>query len=500
MEWSVNDAMIDRCRRKENDLRCHLVALALLIAGTATSADAQNVLTPASRFASEADAVKESVTRRPRPEYQPLGILMGDLIGGAWYTTRPSGLRELPTPASPNRVSLRPLDSAEQETAFVQGGSVRSNGTASSVLSSFILRPRLIVDGVYDDNIFRSDANKQSDLITVIQPRLRLESDWVNHGLTLEASGAFGRYADFGTEDYEDYAFRVAPKVDITEDNVVNLNFRLSRNHEDRAGVESQLQGVVPSENKFWDGQASWTYMGAFASSILRYDFRRQDAEDAGTVSRQIFDKDIHTAQWRLGWQFSPGRTVWIQPEYQYVEHRIFDSANNFDRDNSGWQALAGLTFDLSAVSYLEFGVGYLTRTFEEPTKDDFSGFAYRLRGVWNVTPLISLDVSAGRTVRPEDGLAATASIADEVSLTAAWDPFEQLILSIKLNYTDTDYEDLPGFAREDNQRGATLSGRYLLNENVFLEVSYEYVDFDSTFANDDYENNQFRLRAGVEL
>lgn len=488
-------------RRIEHGAHCRVTGLVLLLAGTATAADAQNVLSPGSQFAREADAVSESVTVRQRPEFEPLGILLGDLLGSGW-TTEPAAPRmaELPTPTPLTETPLRPLDSAERETGLIPGSPVRRAGGSSSVLGSFILQPRLIVDGSYDDNIFRSDANKQDDLITVIRPRLRLRSDWANHGLTLEASGAVGRYADFGSEDYEDFSLRAAPKIDVTEDNVVNLNFRVTRNHEDRAGVESQLQGAEPSINRFWDAEANWTYSGAAVSSILRYDFRRQDADDAGTVGRQIFDKDIHTAQWRLGWQFSPGRTVWIQPEYQYVEHRLFDSANNFDRDNSGWQALAGLTFDLSAVSYLEFGAGYLTRTFEESTKDDFNDFAYRMRGVWNVTPLISLDLSAGRTVRIEDGLTASASISDEATLTAAWDPLEQLIVSVKLDYSDTEFEDLPGFNREDNRHGATASARYLVNENIFLEASYGYVAFHSTIASEDYENNLFRLRAGVEL
>lgn len=309
-----------------------------------------------------------------------------------------------------------------------------------------------------------------------------------------------GRYTDFGSEDYEDYALRVAPRIDVSEEHVINANFRLSRNHEDRGGIESTLQGTEPSINRFWDAQANWTYSGAAISSVLRYEFRRQDADDAGIIDRQIFDKDIHTAQWRLGWQFSPGRTAWVQPEYQFVEHRLFDSVSNFDRDNSGWQLLAGLTFDVSAVTFLEVGAGYVTRTFEQPNKGDFGDFAYRLRGVWNVTPLISLDLSAGRTLRVEDGLTASAAVSDGVSLRAAWDPLEQLILSAALDYTSTAYEDLPGFSREEERQGASLNVRYLLNHNVFLEANYSYVLFDSTTAADDFENNQFRLRAGVEL
>ena len=476
-------------------------AILALAAGLTLScpATAQNVLSPSASYASEADAVRESVPVRQRAEFAPLGILLGDLLDFGSQSAGSDVLPSLPTPQPIVPTRLRPLDSAESETGFSSRRPVTRTSSAD-VLGSFILRPRILVDGLYDDNIFRSDQNRRSDFITIVNPSLRLVSDWNNHGLTLAASGTVGRYADFSGEDYEDFSLSAAPRIDVTDRHVLNANLRYARNHEDRTGGEPQLQGTVPSVNYLWNAQTSWTYSGSALSSVARYAFLRQDARDAGRVNRQSQDLDTHTVQWRLGWQFSPGRTLWVQPEYEAVRHRIVDRTTNFDRDNQGWQALAGMTFDLSAVTFLEFGVGYVTRTYDEPARDDYEGPAYRFRTVWNVFPLVTLDLSAGRFVTIEDSLTASASITDQVSLQVAWDPLEQLIVSAALGFSDRDFESLPGFSNEETLYSGSLNLRYLVSPNLFVEANYRYTEFESTTLTNTYTNNQFRLRAGMEL
>ena len=469
-------------------------ALAVLVAQPAVG---QSVLSPSALYAAEAGAITESVPVRPRPDYQPLGILIGDLLsfpGGA--TDGTATLTPLPTPAPVTRRTLRPLDSATGSTGQVTASRGSSGSGVADVLGSFTLRPRVTVEGTYNDNIFRTDAFKRDDFITVIRPSLRLLSDWNNHALNLEASGAIGRYADFSVEDYDDYLFSVAPRIDITDENNVNLSLRHSRVHEERSGSELPVQG----DDLYWDAEVAWTYSGPALSSISRYAFRRRDALDNGLVSRDTFDSDVHTAQWRLGWKFSPGRTAWVQPEYQVAEFHTVDPVSGFDRDNSGVVVLAGLTFDVSDVSFLEFGVGVVTRTFDEPTKGDLADFAYRLRAVWNVSPLITLDLAAGRSVNVDDSFAALATIDDEVVLKGAWDPLERLILSASLGYRKTDFISLPGFERDESSLDGSLNLRYLVGQNAFLEADYKFVSFKSSRAVDVYDSNQVTLRAGMEL
>ena len=106
---------------------CLLAGVAAIVAvAPLQSAEAQNVLGPSARFAAEADAVRESVPVRRRPEFEPIGIMLGDLLSAGGTTGDGSGLAVLPTPRPINPGKLRKLDSADGEIGLLRAG----NGTS----------------------------------------------------------------------------------------------------------------------------------------------------------------------------------------------------------------------------------------------------------------------------------------------------------------------------------------------------------------------------------
>src|SRR5512144_3388111 len=46
---------------------------------------------------------------------------------------------------------------------------------------SFLIYPKLGVDGTYNDNVFATNHNVKDDFITDIKPEVSVESDWANH-------------------------------------------------------------------------------------------------------------------------------------------------------------------------------------------------------------------------------------------------------------------------------------------------------------------------------
>ncbi|MBK9584307.1 MAG: outer membrane beta-barrel protein [Alphaproteobacteria bacterium] len=73
-------------------------------------------------------------------------------------------------------------------------------------LGTFIVRPSFALMQTYDDNIFR-EPDADHDAITVARPEVRINSDWGLHGIEAGAQGSLGRYADFSSENYDDFAF-----------------------------------------------------------------------------------------------------------------------------------------------------------------------------------------------------------------------------------------------------------------------------------------------------
>src|SRR2546430_17302073 len=60
---------------------------------------------------------------------------------------------------------------------------------------SFLIYPRLGLQEVYNDNIFAAESNEQGDFITLVRPQLDVRSDWTNHAVDLHAGATIGRHA-----------------------------------------------------------------------------------------------------------------------------------------------------------------------------------------------------------------------------------------------------------------------------------------------------------------
>ena len=134
------------------------------------SAQAQQITAISRDFASNAEAVQEAVNSQPRTEYEPIGIRLGRFLS-FWdgpfsaQTTSGPALTQLPPGAEPRNSAARLRDSR---------------------LDSFLLRPVLEMDLVFDDNLFRVENNADSEQYYVLRPTLILDSDWLNHAVTAQ--------------------------------------------------------------------------------------------------------------------------------------------------------------------------------------------------------------------------------------------------------------------------------------------------------------------------
>ncbi|MDP6344603.1 MAG: outer membrane beta-barrel protein, partial [Alphaproteobacteria bacterium] len=264
--------------------------------------------------------------------------------------------------------------------------------------------------------------------------------------------------------------------------------------------TETALQGAEPSINASWDFRADWRYKADKYSSNIRYDFLRTNARDVSQIDRDFLDNDLHDFVFRQGYEFVPGTTIWLQPVYEAVNYRL--SRDGFDvvRDNQGWTLLAGLTVNATAISFVEAGIGYMSRDFEQAGQDPYSGLAYEGRLVWNISNLVTLELAGGRTARVVESIAAPIAVDDSITFELAWDPRENLIFEAGAAYTLSEFETSTGTGRGEDLLAANLKVRYLLSPNLFFEATYTYEERDSTLLGDDFQANVYSIRAGLEL
>src|SRR5262245_36529160 len=99
----------------------------------------------------------------------------------------------------------------------------------------FLVFPRLEIAERYDDNIFATKENRESDFATIISPSLSIESNWTRHGRRLQAFVQFSRFAEHQTEDTEQGGVNLTGRLDITGADYISQFLSFSREAQDRS-------------------------------------------------------------------------------------------------------------------------------------------------------------------------------------------------------------------------------------------------------------------------
>jgi len=452
----------------------------------------------------DSNAVKESVTQRPRKDFEAEGVTLRELLdlpgrlrtGGA-----PVGERLVPL--EPGRREVRPAGPGES-----------GPGSGATWLNSLVLdmrlKPTVELRSEYDDNLFRAEQTKISDLRNIVAPKLLATSDWTRHQLQLEASGRLGRHLDNTNEDFDDWALRQRLRLDVGRSHEFRFQATEGRGHRDRGEFLLFQTGSRPVTFDYLFGDFDWTYKPDAVSARLRYRYRTFDYHDVGQFDPDVDDVATHDVHFRAGYDIAPGTTVWLEPGHFDTRYTGTSRFGLPDRSAQAAQLLGGLTYNVSDVSFAEAGLGYFRGEPDSAQLEDFSGLAAQLRVVWNVTSLFTLEADGGRFVEEASffgtapGLPTyfgSARTATRLSLGAAWDPAENVIVEGKYAYAHEDHIVPDGFGELIRRRHRGEIGvRYLLNPNLHLGLNLRHEDQDSDFALDSYKANVLSFRFSAQL
>lgn len=395
-------------------------------------------------------AEQDSVQNRSRPDFDPIGIELDELLG---------------------IVGLVSDKTIEQK---------------SSPLSSFVVKPSFGVTGIYDSNIFLTENNAVGDKRVEYRPQVTIQSDWGRHSFSVTAFGLFGRYVENTDENFDDYQVQSSGRLDIYDNKKLELQAGVAQRHEERDEEDDPGRGFKPtvSFNKF--ANLTFEYLADVFLTRFKFDVEHQDFKNSDGLNNDVRDETIIETSLRLGYEFTPGTTVFVEPN---GDIRIFDQsrdgAGNL-QDNWAVGSLVGMTIDVTGVTFLEFGVGFEYRSFEDPFFGSEFNFDFSVRHIWNVTDVVSLTTDIERSF--EDSATPGVSGVTEYNLTSVVDYefLDNIIVSggIELSLSETGQTN-----REDFTVGPTLGVQYLVNENWTAQLDLGYTTRSSNVAGESYDN-----------
>jgi hypothetical protein len=394
---------------------------ALLVAPGAAMAQTSSLLLPATTSGDAYDRGHNvSVTERPHPEYDAIGVRVG----------------------------------------------------------SFIVNPQLTTSLGYSDNVFNDNGNKRADLYTSLEPYVNIASDWSVHQFRLTGAADIRRYAKQSLRNQDAWNVQATERLDVTSALTVRIDGQFDRTYESPFSSDVVANLTRPSRYRrsfvgtraIYDAGRS-RLSGTFDRTS--YDFSSIQFADGSFRNQTYRDRVTYngTATYELG--FTPSLSFYTRLETDrnnYSADRAFGAPN---RDSNGYRAVFGSNFDIAGAARGTVGIGYSYRNFDaNQTYRNTRGLSVEARGDWFPSELTSVGVLLQRRLIDVDLSNAGTSWENRIRVTVDHELLYNLIVTIGGEVGKRQYPER--HVSTDIYR-SEVSGRYQVTRWLGLDANIGY-------------------------
>jgi len=361
---------------------------------------------------------------------------------------------------------------------------------------AFLFSPELRGSIEFNDNIFATSSNEETDVILEVNPTLGIQSTWSRHALTADLSATQREYMDFGDESVFNYSAGVGGRLDVVRGTWFDGGLRYSDNTEPRTSAGAAGQAAKPIEYDQFDSFVGFNREFGRYRAEAKAEFSNFDYDDSvlfgGAVADQDFrDRDDTTLTVRGDYAVSPDTSWFVRASYEEESYDLSppDPDAPIDRDSSGYTAQVGADFDIRHIARGEVGVGYTTRDYDDPSQETEEGASVSAAVDWFPTQLTTVGVSASRSIEASAVAGSAGRTNSALELVVDHELRRDVVLTAAVNWGQDDYNSID---RTDERFGGSVSVSYFWTENVGVRAGYAYTEQDSSGAagNQDYTRN----------
>ena len=364
-------------------------------------------------------------------------------------------------------------------------------------VGQFLVFPSISLAEQYDDNVFSTTNNTVDDFITIVRPSVRVKSDWNNHELNAFGWGAIARYASESDENWADAAFGADYRHDIARSTAANVGFKFARLHEDRSSTED-VSGAEPTTYTLMEPNVGATHkFGRFKvgvdGSLRKFNFSDTDAVNGGTINNDDRDRNEWQGGVRLGYEIRPEYEAFVRSSYNVRKYSDAVDDNGFDRDSNGYEMVVGTAANLTDLVVGEVFVGYRSQDFDDSRLSTVSGVGGGANLTWSVTKLTSVSGYLTRTVEDTTEVNTSGYFLTRLGVQVDHELLRNLLIGASGGYAVSDYE---GISRTDDTYSAGAYVKYLTNRYLDLSAQYQYAKRESDVAAENFDKNVFMIQA----
>jgi hypothetical protein len=383
----------------------------------------------------------QTVTQRPRPEVDPLGLHIGDFF---WF-------------------------------------------------------PRAELDEVYNSNIFATRRPTISDVITVLQPSFDLLSSFPRNAVNLHGGAASQFYASHSAQNTQDGFISTDGRLDVTVGNSFYGSAQAAHLHIPRTSTNSPSDAAQPVTYWAYTANAGYRQTGLRFGyqadiAVLSTQYNAVPTVGGGILPQRPSDTTISQAVLRGSYELVPDYLGYIR-----VAGNLTDYPHLAPLNSAGYRTDLGLQILPRHILSGEIYTGYLSQIYGTLGRS-ITGVDAGGRLVYNFTRLTTATFTGLRTVIPANptiGTTGTSYLATTAAANVDHELLRNLLLNASAGYEIDTYL---GVSRTDNILSIGAGLKYLLHRNLYLGGSYAYQQRNSTVNGGSYTQSVLMVRLSTQF
>lgn len=364
----------------------------------------------------------------------------------------------------------------------------------------FRIFPKLTVAAISDSNIFAEDTDPADDIILRTQAEVSARSTWSRHRLSGFARVINATYNDYEDEGFTDYQVGASGQIDVQRDFSIQGGGDYGELTEPRTDNNSPSGAVEPIRysQSTLNMQAAKTFnrvrvLGRIDWTSLDYENGKNAA--GGVVFQDGRDHEIASYVARGEYAVSPDTAVFAEAVFNNRSYDLKTGAGA-NRDSSGSEFSIGANFDFTNLVRGEVQIGYVKQDYDLASLTDMDGLSGRARLEWFPTQLITVRFDAARSIEDATGINTSGYLATTWGVGVDYEVQRNIVLNARYTGENDDYA---GTAREDDKWTAELGATYKVNRVLSVKAGYEHLVRDSVQVGGDYKIDRFGLTLIVQ-
>jgi hypothetical protein len=374
-------------------------------------------------------------------------------------------------------------------------------------VGSFLVKPAVEISRGYDTNPSHVTGGVPS-AFTVVEPTLKIQSNWSRHEVGLDLRGSYSEFDKLSSLNRPLLDVKAHSRYDVSRDTTINTETRYF------------LSTDYPGSPNLPVGFAKLPIFETYGSTVgVTQRFNRLELMAKASVDQTKYqdtplvdgsvssNSDRNFNQYagalRASYEMLPGVKPFVEMGGDARKHDLQFDRDGLQRDSHALVPRIGTTVDLPRRLTGEISVGYLTRSFVDPTLPDLKGVVADASLIWQATGLTTATLTA--TSRAEETVlpGVSGALRRDIGVQVDHALRRWLIWTVRAGYGIDDYIGDPcacnGFVeRKDKRTSLGTALTYKLTREVSLKGEYRYDQMNSNATGASYNASAFLV--GLKL